>query len=80
MKRVILVALAFVITACKTVTVTNPTTAKVYTTPPEITLSFPKGKPDNLSVFVNNFDVTTRLTVTDAGATLASDAVLPLLQ
>lgn len=80
MKRVILVALAFVITACKTVTVTNPTTAKVYTTPPEITLSFPKGKPDKLSVFVNNFDVTTRLTVTDAGATLPSDAVLPLLQ
>ena len=81
MKRVILVALAFVITACKTVTVTNPVSSKVYTTPPEIVLTFPKGKPDKISVFLNNTDVTSSLTsITDTGATIPVDVVRPALQ
>lgn len=80
MKRVILLCLVFMITACKTVTVTNPNQGKVYLTPPDITLSFPKGKPDKLVVSINNTDISSFFSVTDTGATVSGESIKQYLQ
>lgn len=73
------VLFALFLSACKTVTVTNPVANQVYTSAPSIQLSFPKGKPDPLVVTLNDSDITSLLTVTDSGATASGDAIKSLL-
>jgi hypothetical protein len=71
--------LALFLTACKTVTVTNPEANKVYTAAPDVQLAFPKGKPDGLKVLINDADITALLTVTDTGATAAGASIAAYL-
>lgn len=80
MSRLFLTVLfALFLSACKTVTVTNPVANQVYTTAPAIQLSFPKGKPDPLVVTLNDQDITSLLAVTDTGATATAAAITPFL-
>lgn len=80
MSRLFLTALfALFLSACKTVTVTNPVADQVYTTAPAIQLTFPKGKPDPLVVTLNDNDITSLLTITDAGASATAAAITPFL-
>lgn len=73
------VLFALVLSACKTVTVSNPVANQVYTTAPAIQLSFPKGKPDPLVVTLNDRNITSLLSVTDTGATATGAAITPYL-
>lgn len=80
-RRLFLVTLfALVLSACKTVTVTNPVAGKVYTTAPDVALSFPKGQPDVLKVTLNDRDITSLLAVTSTGATAAGTSITSYLQ
>ncbi len=71
---------ALFLTACKSVTVTNPTAGTVYLTPPEVQLSFPKGQPDVLTVSLNDRDITSLLTVTSTGATASAGSIASYLR
>ncbi len=71
---------ALFLTACKSVTVTNPTAGTVYLTAPEVQLSFPKGKPDVLTVSLNDRDITSLLTVTSTGATASVGSIASYLR
>ena len=71
--------LALFLTACKSVTVENPTSDTVYTDAPEIRLTFPKGRPDPLEVTLNGSDITALLNVTEEGATASPEAIASLL-
>jgi hypothetical protein len=73
------VLLALFLTACKTVTVTNPEANKVYTAAPDVQLAFPKGKPDGLKVLMNESDITALLTVSDTGATATGATIASFL-
>ncbi len=80
-RRLFLVTLfAFFLSACKTVTVTNPVAGTVYTTAPTVQLTFPKGQPDVLKVTLNDRDITSLLSVTTTGATASGAAITSYLQ
>lgn len=61
--------LALFLTACKTVTVEQPTADSVHVTAPDIVLSFPSGKPDPLEVTLNGEDISAQFSVSETGAT-----------
>lgn len=80
-RRLFLVTLfALFLSACKTVTVTNPVANQVYTTAPAVQLSFPKGKPDVLVVTLNDKDITSLLSVTTTGASATGASLTSYLQ
>lgn len=80
-RRLLLVTLfAMFLSACKTVTVTNPVADRVYITAPDVQLSFPKGQPDVLKVTLNDRDITALLAVTSTGASATGTAIAPFLQ
>ncbi|MCG8317226.1 MAG: hypothetical protein MI976_28735 [Pseudomonadales bacterium] len=70
---------AMLLTACKTVTVEQPTADSVHITPPDIVLSFPSGRPDPLQVNLNGQDITSLLTVTDSGASVIGADIVSYL-
>jgi hypothetical protein len=74
-----LIVLALLLSACKNVTVSNPTAESVHTAAPDVALAFPKGKPDTLVVLLNKKDITSMLTISDTGATVSGSAVNALL-
>lgn len=61
--------LALFLTACKTVTVEQPTADSVHTSAPDLVLSFPSGAPDTLEITLNGEDITAQFSVSDSGAT-----------
>ena len=77
-----IVTLAFValfLTACKTVTVEEPTADSVHITAPDIVLSFPNGQPDPLKVTLNGEDITAQFSVSDTGATASGGNIASFL-
>jgi len=73
----ILSIFTFLVAACNTkaVVVDSPVDGSLYSTPPDIQLTFADGLPDIFQVTLNNQDITSQLTVTEAGATAPGTAI-----
>ncbi|CBL47345.1 hypothetical protein HDN1F_37620 [gamma proteobacterium HdN1] len=70
---------AVFLTACKAVTVTNPVGGEVYTTPPDIALSFTKGQPATLKITLNDQDITSLFVIQAEGALAAGASIADYL-
>lgn len=80
LERLFLVVLfAFILSACKSVTIVNPVAGQVYTSPPNVELTFPKGAPPSLVVKLNDQDVSSLFAVSDAGAIASGSGLRPYL-
>jgi hypothetical protein len=67
--------IALALSGCKTVKIESPTEGEVLTVAPDITLTFPKGKPEVLQITLNGQDITAQFAVTDTGATASGSNI-----
>lgn len=78
--RLFLTALfALVLSACKTVTIVNPVAGQVYTTAPNVELTFPQGAPPALVVKLNDQDISSLFAISDTGARASASGLLRYL-
>lgn len=67
-RYLLMVTLVLFLAACKSVKIDSPEEGAIFTSSPDINLSFPSGKPDALEIRLNDVDITAQFAVNDTGA------------